>query len=64
MAMACTKAQEYGECGDCREVRMVFERGLEAGRSVSKCRGSVSAQSVGGEARVSAKLTQGHISRS
>lgn len=29
MAMACTKAQEYGECGDCREVRMVL-RGLES----------------------------------
>lgn len=62
MAMACTKAQEYGECGDCREVRMVL-RGLKAGRFGLQVPWLSVSSECGWGARVSAKLTQGHISK-
>ena len=61
MAMACTKAQEYGECGDCREVRMVL-RGLESWQirspsAVAQCQLRVWVGST------CVCKTQGHISK-
>ena len=62
MAVARTQGQEHGQCGECREVRMVLKGSASWQMRSPNAWLSVSLERGWG-ARASAKLTQGHISK-